>query len=212
MGGANPTEENPYGFGTRPDMVPFVPPRGRLLDVGCASGGFAWALRQAGFAGELWGLEPTKAAAVEAQDQFDHVIHGLFPEDGPSGERFDTIVFNDVLEHLVDPWEALRATPQFLAPGGVVVASIPNIRYWPVLKELVLRGQWTYTDSGTLDRTHLRFFTRATVAELFESSGFRVEQVAPTNVLRAKRWRARYVNRLPVDMRALQYAVVARVA
>ena len=136
---------NPYGFDTRPDMVPFVPLSGRLLEIGCSSGGFAYSLRQAGYDGEMWGLEPEPEAADEARSQFDHVITGFFPADIPSGELFDTVVFNDVLEHLVDPWEALRATRGVLTPDGKVVASIPNIRYWPVLRDLAFRGRWTYT-------------------------------------------------------------------
>lgn len=201
-----------YGFGTRPDMLPFVPMRGRLLEVGCASGGFAHTLRHAGFTDEMWGIEPDPEAAARAVDQFDEVITGFYPDHLPDGERFDTVVFNDVLEHLVDPWEALRTTEQVLAPGGVVVASIPNIRYWPVLKELAFRGKWTYTETGTLDRTHLRFFTRETIADMFADAGYTVDRLEPTNVLSTQHWRARYVNLLPVDLRALQYAVVARLA
>ena len=208
MAGANPTRANPYGFGTRPDMVPFVPPSGRLFEVGCASGGFAFSLREAGFTGELWGLEPEAEAAQEARAHFDHVIQGFFQVDAPD-ERFDTVVFNDVLEHLVDPWEALRATRDLLASGGRVVASIPNIRYWPVLKDLALKGRWTYTETGSLDRTHLRFFTRETIAGMFAECGYRVDTLVGTNLLAPKHWRARYVNWLPEGMRALQYAVVA---
>jgi 2-polyprenyl-3-methyl-5-hydroxy-6-metoxy-1,4-benzoquinol methylase len=208
MAGASPTKANPYGFGTRPDMVKFVPPSGRLLEVGCSSGGFAYSLRAAGYAGEMWGLEPEPEAAAEAEEQFDQVICGYFPADAPA-ERFDTVVFNDVLEHLLDPWMALRATIPLLDPGGRVVASIPNIRYWPVSRDLLLRGHWTYTETGTLDRTHLRFFTRETIASLFAEAGYRVEQIAPTNLIESGGIRSRYVNWLPKDVRALQYAVVA---
>ena len=78
-----------------------------------------------------------------------------------------------------------------------------------MLRDLAFRGQWTYTETGTLDRTHLRFFTRETIEAMFAEAGYRVDALEPTNVLRTKGLRLRYVNRLPVDVRALQYAVVA---
>jgi SAM-dependent methyltransferase len=75
-------------------------------------------------------------------------------------ERFDTIVFADVLEHLPDPVEALRRYRRLLAPGGKILVSVPNVAVWNVRLGLLL-GRFRYTATGTLDRTHLRFFTRA---------------------------------------------------
>jgi 2-polyprenyl-3-methyl-5-hydroxy-6-metoxy-1,4-benzoquinol methylase len=101
-------------------------------------------------------------------------VNGYFPEAlGDHPERFDLVCFNDVLEHIIDPWSLLRATRECVAPGGHVLAAIPSIQFAPIVWRLV-RGRWDYLDVGTLDRTHLRFFTRATMVEMFEQTGYRV--------------------------------------
>ena len=94
----------------------------------------------------------------------------------PSWPRPDCVIFADVLEHLVDPWAAVRQAREMLAPGGALVVSIPNVLHHAVVKDL-LRGRFDYRDAGVLDRTHLRFFTAATARELVEQAGFRVERM-----------------------------------
>jgi hypothetical protein len=84
-----------------------------------------------------------------------------------------------VLEHMEDPAAALVAARTLLTPEGCVVASVPNVRNVRVLVPLLLRGRWDYQESGPLDRTHLRFFTRATMRELFECAGYQVRQQEP---------------------------------
>src|SRR5262249_51763726 len=80
----------------------------------------------------------------------------------------------DVLEHLRDPWSVLSWLRTLLAPGGRAVISIPNIAHWTSRRAL-LRGRFDYADHGLLDRTHLRFFTRASAAELAHRAGFAVQ-------------------------------------
>jgi 2-polyprenyl-3-methyl-5-hydroxy-6-metoxy-1,4-benzoquinol methylase len=75
-------------------------------------------------------------------------------------ERFDFIIYPDVLEHLKDPWETVRLHEKLLKPGGAMIASVPNIRHCSILKDLLFTGNWNYQQFGILDRTHLRFFTR----------------------------------------------------
>ena len=69
------------------------------------------------------------------------------------------VFFNDVLEHVLDPWTLLQQVHDVLAPDGTVVAAIPSIQYAPVVRDL-LRGRWDYRDTGTLDRTHVRFLPK----------------------------------------------------
>ncbi len=115
----------------RREMLPYVPEGARrILEVGCGSGAFATLLRTVRGA-YVVGIEPQPAAAAQAARRLDSVIEGDI--DSSLGllscERFDCIVFNDVLEHLVDPWAALAAVRPLLSADGVVVASIPNMRY-----------------------------------------------------------------------------------
>jgi SAM-dependent methyltransferase len=183
----------------------------RLLDVGCGRGGFGYALRRLRTdVGEIWGIEPHPDAANEAREQFDHVITGSYPADIPAGERFDVIVFNDVLEHMQDPAGVLRKTSSILTPDGTLVASIPNVRYWLVVRDLVLRGLWTYTETGPLDRSHLRFFTRSSAFDLFVSTGYAVARVEHGYEIGRRSLRDRRYLLLPRDLRTLQYLFVAK--
>nr|NLI51563.1 class I SAM-dependent methyltransferase [Propionibacterium sp.] len=184
-------QQDVYGRGERPDLAPFVPPGARtVLDVGCASGGFARTLR--GVLGEgvrIVGVEAVPAAARRARAELDDVIEGFFPTalEGRV-ERYDLICFNDVLEHMVDPWDALALAHQWLSPSGTVLASIPNVQYGPHL-QAVLAGRWEYTDTGILDRTHLRFFTRASMLAMFAHAGYAVERCTGINSAWSKEWR-----------------------
>jgi SAM-dependent methyltransferase len=196
----------------RVDMVPFVPAStGRLLDVGCSTGQFATTLREHGSQAELWGIDLDEPLPDWPQP-FDTRLTGSFPEGIPEGERFDCVAFNDVLEHMVDPWAALRATRELLTPSGVVIASIPNVRYISVLRPLVLHGGWRYRDDGgVLAIEHLRFFTRSTIVAMFESTGYAIDRIEPIRVMESGEFAM--LNRLTrgrlTDFLAERYAVAA---
>jgi 2-polyprenyl-3-methyl-5-hydroxy-6-metoxy-1,4-benzoquinol methylase len=172
-------------------MLAFVPADARtVLDVGCHLGGFGASLRRDDPSRRLWAVEADDQAAAAARAHYDRVLVGTYPEVlAGSDQTFDCIVFNDVLEHMVDPWAVLRATAPRLSAGGVVVASIPNVRHVKVVADLVVRGRWTYTDMGVLDRTHLRFFTARSIRALFADCGFAVERLEGINSLGHVRFR-----------------------
>jgi len=201
-----------YGFVTREYVLPFVPDGVQAaLDVGCGNGGFCSVLKAASVP-LVWGIEPNPRAANDAAAWADRVVCGRFPDDVPSeAPKFDLVSFTDVLEHFEDPWAVLRSTRDLLAPGGTVVASIPNIRYWSVLNDLLLHRNFTYREKGVLDRTHLRFFTKKTMIDLFEESGYRVQQCEPGNFSKAKRARAMSLL-LGRDVLVKQYVTVAVVS
>jgi 2-polyprenyl-3-methyl-5-hydroxy-6-metoxy-1,4-benzoquinol methylase len=202
----------------RPELAPFIPSSpGRVLDIGCGTGGFGSTLRRSGAVGEMWGVEPVPEAAEQARTVYDEVRTGFFPDAslGLPAAGFDTVFMLDVLEHLVEPAEALAAVLPLLAEDGQVIASIPNVRHFSVWWPLVRHGTWTYTETGLLDRTHLRWFTSATMRELFETSGYRVVGLEPVNVSEPEGWKARLLARLPgqrEEMFAIQFVVTARPA
>jgi len=195
----------------RTDMVRFIPSDARrILDVGCAGGRFAAEARNVLEDCEIWGIDPTPGIDP---DPHDRRIHGIYPDALEQDTTFDCIVFNDVLEHMVDPWGVLLRTHAFLAPGGVVVASIPNVRnFVHVVRPLAINGRWRYADTGILDRTHLRFFTRASIVEMFEDARFDMITVEPIHPHDRGRWAAlnRALGHRLDEVLALQYAVVAR--
>jgi O-antigen biosynthesis protein len=126
------------------------------------------------------GIEIVPEAAAEAADHCDRIIVGdaeeldfdeLFEE-----EEFDVVLFADVLEHLRDPGHVLRRVRPFLAAGGGVIASIPNVAHGS-LRLALLAGTFRYQEYGLLDDTHLRFFTRESIQDLFEANGYVIGEV-----------------------------------
>lgn len=176
--------------GARADIQALVPKTARaVLDVGCSTGALGAAVKQATGA-RVVGVELDPAMAAEAAKKLDAVHVGdaaaLLLGDTLAGERFDTIVFADVLEHLADPWAVLRRAKDLLAPGGCVITSLPNVRHIDTIFHLVVLGRWPYRDRGIHDRTHLRFFTKRNVQELFEQAGMRIERMETNYRLREK--------------------------
>jgi len=203
-----------FGWG-REEMLPFIPAGvTRLLDVGCASGAFG-AMLKSRLAVHVTGIEPHHESALAARTRLDHVVHGGAEAAAQqlAGQLFDCITFNDVLEHLVDPWETLRQVRPLLRPGGMVVASIPNVRHLSVSREYLLNGRWDYQLEGVLDRTHLRFFTRSSMCDLFATSGYEMVRQEGINrcdlTWKLKILRLAFRDTLE-DMRCLQYVCMAR--
>jgi GT2 family glycosyltransferase/2-polyprenyl-3-methyl-5-hydroxy-6-metoxy-1,4-benzoquinol methylase/glycosyltransferase involved in cell wall biosynthesis len=149
----------------------------KVLDVGSATGYLSRALRDRGCA--VTAVEVDPEAARLGQRFADRMIVGdiasLDLAATLGGERFDVVILGDVLEHLVDPAAVLERIRDRLAPGGYVVASIPNVAHGSVRLAL-LKGEFTYTSTGLLDETHVRFFTRESVEELFARSGYRITE------------------------------------
>jgi 2-polyprenyl-3-methyl-5-hydroxy-6-metoxy-1,4-benzoquinol methylase len=147
--------------------------QGRALDVGCAAGKVGEELLRRGFS-EVWGVEPDAHAAALARDKLTRVIAGFFPcDEVAGGAPFDAVVFADSLEHMVDPWAALRSAAESLKDGGMLLISVPNVSHYSVIMGL-LRGRWRYTDEGLLDRSHLRFFTPHSARKAVRAAGFEI--------------------------------------
>lgn len=172
-----------YNDQVRLDVIPSVPPSsGTMLDVGGGTGATAAHLKRLGRAARAGTVDLARANAVDPDLDFqftgdledEEFVEHVIAEEGP----FDTILCLDVLEHLVDPWRLVAQLHGGLRPGGVLVASIPNIRHYRVSGGLFFRNRWTLQDAGILDRTHLRFFVRDTATELVTHSGLVLEEVS----------------------------------
>ena len=148
----------------------------RILEVGCSSGYLGAALAKEGH--EVWGVEPNTEAANAARQVLYRVFTGFLDDflDSNAEIKFDVIIFGDVLEHLVDPEAALKKCAAFLSDEGVVVASIPNVTHFSI-RAMMLEGRWEYSDLGILDRTHMRFFTRRSIVELFSESQYDINEI-----------------------------------
>jgi 2-polyprenyl-3-methyl-5-hydroxy-6-metoxy-1,4-benzoquinol methylase len=200
---------------SRDDLAGRVPAGARaVLDVGCSRGATAAALRRAGVL-RVVGIEPNQADAVEARRLCDHVIALALEEvrDEFPGE-FDAVLFGDVLEHLADPSAALARVRPWLSPSGRLIASVPNLGHWSVVSDL-LEGRFDYVPYSILSGTHIRFFTRRTLVDLFEASGYVAERIetvtfspSPTGVQKLAALAA--LPRASADLVAAEFIVVAR--
>ena len=164
-----------YYANERPDVVAALPrPLGRVLDVGCGAGGMAPALRAAS-ATDVVGIEVEPEAAAVAAAVMDEVHVGPVEEMlDQAGDGFDTVLCLDVLEHLVTPGQVLADLRDRTRVGGHLQVSVPNARHFSLVRDLVLRGTFGYTESGHRDDTHLRWFTRRDIVALVEAAGWAV--------------------------------------
>jgi 2-polyprenyl-3-methyl-5-hydroxy-6-metoxy-1,4-benzoquinol methylase len=161
---------------TRPELLPFIPKTiKKALDVGCGSGSFGQTLKR-NFNCEVWGIEPDTEAAKKGVGLIDKMIINSFSANMPEleGMKFDCIFFNDVLEHLAEPEKALAYCKALLNNEGCIIASMPNIRWYPVVLSLLKYKDFKYQNAGVMDKTHLRFFTLKSMRRLFENTGYRI--------------------------------------
>ena len=164
-----------------PDLLKRIPVNARtVLEVGCSSGALGAEYKRRNPACRYLGIDQDQDAAQLAASRIDQVaLCDVQQVPLPFGdESFDCIVYGDVLEHLTDPWAVLRAHIQTLKPDGTIVMCIPNVEHWS-FTEALLRGSFDYADNGLFDRTHLRWFTDATIRRGLRDAGLVVTEMTP---------------------------------
>lgn len=150
----------------------------RVLEIGCATG----------FMGEylmkhkkctVVGVELGKQEAAVARAKLSKIIEGDVESSAvirkiDSLDKFDVVFASALIEHLKDPWIALKTWKKFLKKDGYIVISTSNIAHWSMRLKL-LSGEFAYQKYGILDDTHLRFFTYKTFQKLVKDCGFNIE-------------------------------------
>lgn len=168
-------KKDEYYQNRRKEIYAIVPPSAnKVLEIGCAAGGFRLNFPEEV---EYWGVEPVRSAAEQASQKNMKVLCGTYDDVQAQmpDAYFDVIVCNDVIEHVPDPESFLVSLKGKLAPAGALVESIPNVRFWGNLANLLLKRDWKYEDSGVLDKTHLRFFTGKSFRRLMDNVGYELE-------------------------------------
>ncbi len=199
----------------RKEILPFVPKEAKIiLEIGCGDGNFGSLLLRNG-AKEVWGIEYEIEQGELAKKIMTKILVGDVSEQllNLPDQYFDAIVCNDVLEHLIDPYTVINRLRSKLKKDGIIISSIPNIRYFRNLFDLFFNKNWDYTDSGIMDKTHLRFFTYKSIRKMFESNGYEVikmEGINPTKSIRPLIWNLFLLGSF-WDVRYLQFATVAKV-
>ncbi|MEK5300435.1 class I SAM-dependent methyltransferase [Bacillus sp. FSL R10-2201] len=147
-----------------------------VLDIGCSNGTLGAAIKENG--ARVFGIEVFPEAAEKAKEKLDHVLLGDIEtlELPYEKEQFDCVIFGDVLDRLLDPWAVVEKVKPYIKKEGVILASIPNVSHISVLSSL-LAGNWTYTEYGSVDKTHIRFFTFNEMIRMFFKAGYSISKV-----------------------------------
>jgi 2-polyprenyl-3-methyl-5-hydroxy-6-metoxy-1,4-benzoquinol methylase len=201
-----------YYYNVRDDLISLIPSETkRILEVGCAGGMTGKALREKGCT-EIVGIEISEEVARAGEAYYDKLIIGDVEKIKLPFKRghFDCILYGDVLEHLVDPWKVLKEHHAFLKKDGTIICSIPNVRHYRIIKQLVFKGKWEYTTRGVMDRTHLRFFTLKSIQGMLEEAGFEIRRLIkrPSGAKWLK-WCNRFLGNIFIDFLVWQYTVIA---
>ena len=210
-------ENKPQGYydNVREEMLKYLPETAKkILDIGCGNGAFASIVKQKNDA-EVWGIELMDEEAKAAVDVLDKVFVGgceKYIDELPE-HYFDVIYMNDVLEHLADPYTVLESLKSKLAPKGVVISSIPNVRFFRTFSKVLFTKDWKYEGHGVMDKTHLRFFTGKSIRRMYEELGYSVITHEGINVTRSIKPILFNILVLftQMDIRNVQYATVATV-
>jgi methionine biosynthesis protein MetW len=172
-------DEKYYSF-AKTELINLLPSvRGRFLEIGCGEGATLEYVKRLG-ASYVAGVDICADAIDGASRRgLDVAIAADIEKDELpfSDKEFDCIIMADVLEHLVDPWDTLKRLAACMKDDGYMLLSIPNVRYYRVLRDLILFGEWAYSDSGVLDNTHLRFFTLKEIKKLLEQAGLEISNL-----------------------------------
>jgi len=160
-----------------------VPDRARkILEIGTGTGALARQIARKLPGVDYVGVEISESYGQQARSFCSRVYVENFEDASAEllNELLDTdvVIFADVLEHFIDPWSTLERMRSMMRPGSYIISSMPNLQHWSIQYRL-MAGDFRYADTGLLDRTHLRFFTRQTMLEMFSNTGYSIEQVVP---------------------------------
>ncbi len=171
-----------YFDSARVDYVHRLPldPTASILEIGCGTGATGALALKRGRAGRYVGVELFEGAAKAAREVLSDVVVGDVEqlEFDWQPAAFDALIMSEVLEHLREPWAVLHKLARFVRPGGLVLASSPNVAHWRVVRELV-QGRFPLADKGVFDRTHMRWFTPDSFVAMFNEAGFAVDRMRP---------------------------------
>lgn len=208
-----------YYFDTiRKDLLDLIPQKcknGNLLEVGAGKANTLMYAKNHYYASKVYGIDICSLENTYQSDPaIDQFIIGNIEQMELKFNQnfFDTILCGDVLEHLIDPWTVIDKLKYILSDEGVIIASIPNIREWTSIKKIFFEGNFQYEEVGILDKTHLRFFCKKNIENLFISNGMIIEHII-SNINYTGRKR-RLLNNLTFkifeEFLTTQYYVVAK--
>jgi 2-polyprenyl-3-methyl-5-hydroxy-6-metoxy-1,4-benzoquinol methylase len=159
-------------------IAELIPSSSRILDVGAGNGLLARLLQKKNKDVIIDGIEPDTSASQQAR-KFYRTFHVGYVQDcleQIASERYDYIVFADVVEHIVDPLPLLTGICASIDDHAKIILSIPNVAFGAVRMAL-MAGNFIYVDSGLLEKTHVRFYTLQTIRTLMSFLPLHVEKL-----------------------------------
>lgn len=176
-------QQTPAHDAHNPDLLAIMRPNLKsVIEIGCSSGALAREYKKQSPSCDYFGVDIDSSYLEKAKSYCSGVMAcdlDLAPADFFHAHASrECWVFGDTLEHFKDPWKVLRSIRSVMPDNGTVVACIPNAQHWSLVAKLAI-GDFRYVDSGLLDRTHLRWFSRQTIVELFQETGFVIEEGIP---------------------------------
>ncbi len=180
------SETNIYYSQSRAEVARFLPQKyEKVLEIGCGAGTFRANLNDSC---EYWGIEPVNEVAAAAAKHLFKVLTGTFDEvaDELPDDYFDLVICNDVIEHIADTESLFKSVRKKMKKDARLVGSIPNVREFYNLTNLLLKKDWEYLDYGILDRTHMKFFTEKSLKRTFLENDFTIEEFHGINEIPMK--------------------------
>lgn len=158
--------------------------RGKLLDVGCATGSFLMAARERGW--ETQGVEMSKFSSKYARERYDlNVITGTLENANISKHSFDVITMLDVFEHSRNPLKLLQESKKILKNGSLLFVSVPN---FGCLQSRRAKGNWKQLKP----HYHLYHFTAKTVSKLLKTAGFKLMDIRGVKEISIERFLSKH--------------------
>jgi len=176
-------KKNIYFQNIRKELLELIPKEkqnGIVLEIGAGSGDTLLYAKHNGYAQKIYGIELCELEnSHQKSNEFEQFIIGNIEDINIpfKNEMFDVILCGDVLEHLVDPYSIIKKISLLLKSDGSTIVSLPNIRQIQIMKQIFFDGDFKYTDAGILDKTHLRFFCKKNMIELFEQNNMKVQTI-----------------------------------
>lgn len=169
---------NDYSTGIRMDLINFInedkDDKFDVLEVGCACGATLMEIQNIYRNANIYGLEISNKSALIAMKNVDVIVDNIENLDLKyDKKKFKYILFGDVLEHLYNPYKVIQYVKMFLKDDGYVIASIPNVMHYSNIFNLI-NGRCKYEEAGILDKTHIRFFTKKEIENMFDEAEYNI--------------------------------------
>ena len=158
-------------------ILKYIKENQKILDIGCGTGLLDKEIKKKN--NIVYGIDISKERLKIAKKRLDRVFRQDVNQINIPSHKFDVLIFADILEHLENPLLLLRTSKKYLKKDGYIIVSIPNVVVWNIRLKFLF-GSFTYKESGTLDKSHLRFFTKKTALELVNNAGYKIKKVDTT--------------------------------